>query len=72
MTTLGRLPDAQIGSKILADAPEKQISAMLSKQDEIIGLMKALCAKLDADAGVIDTDYAATISDGLNEIQLKL
>jgi hypothetical protein len=71
MTELGRLPSEQVGSKILHDAPEKQISAMLSKQDEIIDLIKALCEKLDADA-VGGADYAATISDGLKKIQLYL
>jgi hypothetical protein len=71
-TELGRLPAAQAGQKILHDAPEKQISAMLSKQDEIIAALKALTAKLDLDATVTDADYAATISDGLNKIQLHL
>jgi len=45
--------------------------AMLIKQDELIDLLKSLMAKLDADAGVTDTDYAATLTDLLEKVQLK-
>lgn len=71
MTELGRIPAAELAEKIVHDAPEKQVAAMLTKQDEIIDLIKALCAKLDTDA-VGGADYAATLSDGLKKIQLHL
>lgn len=44
---------------------------MLVKQDAIIDALKAMAAKLDADAGVTDTDYAATITDALAKLELK-
>ena len=72
MTELGRLPDAEAAAKIIADAPNKQIAAMLTQQDKLIDAIKALTAKLDLDATVTDSNYAALISDGLNKIQLYL
>jgi len=52
--------------------PEKSAEqAVLVKQDEIIDLLKSLSAKLDADAGVTDADYAAVITDALEKVKLK-
>ena len=45
--------------------------AMLLKLDEINESLKAMAAKLDADAGVTDTDYASSITDALDKIKLK-
>jgi hypothetical protein len=33
--------------------------------DELLAVIVALCEKLDTDTGVADTDYSATIADGL-------
>lgn len=44
--------------------------AILRKQDEIIDLLKALAAKLDADAGVTDTDYASLLTNALEKVKL--
>lgn len=38
--------------------------------DELINKHNALCAKLDADAGVTDTNYAATL--GIANLQSRL
>ncbi len=51
-------------------APKSAEQAMLKKMDEMIDAIKALTAKLDADATVTDTDYAATISDALDKVKL--
>ena len=67
---LGRLSDEEVGKEILHDAPEKQMQAVMSKLDELIDAIAALTAKLDADAGVTDTDYAAEVS--VAKIKLKL
>jgi len=65
-TDYGRLNKDLVGKQLSDDAPELKVAAMLSKQDDLIAAIKALTAKLDADAGVTDTDYASTISDGIN------
>ena len=44
---------------------------MLLKQDEIIDILKALMAKLDADTGVQQTDFAASLTDALKKVVLK-
>jgi hypothetical protein len=69
---LGRLSADELGKKVLHDAPEKQVAALMSKVDELTTALAALCAKLDADAGVTDTDYAATISDSVAKIELYI
>lgn len=55
-------------------AEKSALQAVLVKQDELIDeinalkdAVKALTAKLDADAGVTDVDYASSISDSLSE-----
>ena len=67
---LGRLASAEKAKPVIYDAPEKTISALLSNNDALIDAVKALCAKLDADAGVTDTNYAALISNSLSKIDL--
>lgn len=51
-------------------SPKSAEQAMLLKMDELVVAIKALTAKLDADAGVTDTDYAASISAALEKIKL--
>lgn len=52
--------------------PEKSAEqGVLVNQDAIITAIKAICAKLDADAGVTDEDYASTISDALSKVQIR-
>lgn len=55
----------------IADKSAEQ--AILRKQDEIIDLLKALTAKLDADAADTggDSDFAATLTDALEKVVLK-
>jgi hypothetical protein len=71
-TSLGRLSAAEAAQPAKYDAPEKTVSAILSNQDAIIAAIKALCAKLDADAGVTDANYASSVSDALAAIDLSL
>lgn len=70
MTKIGRLTDAQVGKPVINDAPEQQMRAVMSQLDQLVGVVKALAAKLDLDGGVTDTDYAASVS-ALIEIELK-
>lgn len=72
MTKLGRLSDSEKMLPIVHDDPSQQMKAVMSKLDELIGAVKALTAKLDADGGVTDTDYAALITNAIKEIELKL
>lgn len=51
-------------------SPKSAEQAMLMKMDELVDAVKALTAKLDADAGVADTNYAALISAALEKIKL--
>lgn len=53
----------------IADKSAEQ--AMLRKMDEMIDLMKALTAKLDADGALNDADYASVLTDALAKIDLK-
>ena len=69
---MGRLAADELKKKVLHDAPEKTVAALMSKVDELTVVIKALCAKLDADAGVTDTDYAAVISDAILKIELYI
>ena len=69
---LGRLESGEIGHSVLHDMPEKQAAAIMSKLDELVIAMKALTAKLDLDAGITGTDYAALITNSLSEILLQL
>lgn len=52
-------------------AEKSSLQAVLVKQDEIIDLLKSLMAKLDADGGVTDTDYASVLTDALEKVALK-
>lgn len=70
-STLGRLSAAEAGKPVIYDAPEKVISAILSNQDSVIAALKVLTAKLDLDAGVTDTNYAALVSNSLSPILLN-
>lgn len=67
-TELGRIPDSQ--TVVLDDEPSQKVSAMLRKQDELIDAIQGLAAKLDADATVTDTDYAALWTDALAKLDL--
>jgi len=69
---VGRLPTEERGVPVLRDDPTKVSEAILTKLDEISSLMKNLAEKLDADTGVTDGDYAAVLTDALDEIELKL
>jgi hypothetical protein len=71
-TEVGRLPVSRVGKVALHDAPNEQIAAMLSNQDAIITALKAIAAKLDADTGTSEIDYAATITDALKVLDLHL
>ena len=68
--TLGRLSSTELGKPVLHDQPSKTSSAVMSKLDELIDAIKALTAKLDADAGVTDTNYAALISNAISKVDL--
>jgi hypothetical protein len=67
-TSVGR--QGSTGSFANTIAPKSGEQAMLMKQDQIIDLLKALTAKLDADAGVADTDYAALLTASLEKVKL--
>jgi hypothetical protein len=57
--------------KFTNTVPNKSaMQAMLRNQDAVIDAIKAIAAKLDADAGVTDTNYASTITDLLSKIAL--
>jgi len=51
----------------LTATPKSSEALALKKIDELIDAVKSLCAKLDADATVTDTDYAALISAKLKK-----
>jgi hypothetical protein len=51
--------------------PGSAEQAILEKQDQMIDMLKALTAKLDADGGVTDTNYASTLTDSLSKVALK-
>ena len=70
--TVGRLPVEERGVPLILDNPSKVVEAALTKQDEIIEMLKALTAKLDADTGVTSTNFAETLTDALRAIELKL
>ena len=69
-TSRGRLNASEVGKPVTYDDPTKVISALLSNQDALIDAIVALTAKLDADAGVTDTNYGALISASLAKIDL--
>jgi len=69
---VGRLLDSDVGKPHTLDDPTKAYSALLTKVDEMIDLLKALTAKLDADAGVTDTDFASTLTDSLEKLKFRL
>jgi len=68
---LGRLVNPE--QIVIHDAPEQTVSAILTKQDEIIDLLKALTAKIDADSGDTggDADYS-DLTAALNKVSLSL
>jgi hypothetical protein len=46
------------------------VEALIGAYNQLVNRFEALLAKLDADAGVDDTDYAATINgSGANALQ---
>ena len=71
MAEKGRRQGANISRKTNTIAPKSAEQAMLQKQDEIIDLLKSLAAKLDADTGVNDTDFASTLTDALEKVKLR-
>lgn len=71
-TSTGRLSSSEQKQAVTYDSPEKTMSAVLSKLDEVVDALKALTAKLDADSGVNGTDYAALITAAINKIDLRL
>lgn len=71
-TELGRATAAEIAKGIVADLPEKQAAAMLTKIDDLTTAIKALAAKLDLDSGVNNTNYASLLTDSLSKLSLKL
>lgn len=71
MAEKGRRQGANIARKTNTVAPKSAEQAMLQKQDEIIQLLKDLAAKLDADTGVNDTDFASTLTDALEKVKLR-
>lgn len=72
-TKLGRLPEEQIDEVHTLDSPEKGFQAVLSKQDQIIDLLAALTAKIDADSGDTggDNDYS-DLTDALLKIKFRI
>lgn len=42
--------------------PNDMIEAMRGEQVKIVAMLRVLTAKLDADAGVTDTNYAALVT----------
>ena len=69
-TELGRLKKED--QMVVHDAPSQTMSAVLSKLDEQQQLLKDLAAKLDLDTGVTDTDYATSLTDDYQKIELNL
>jgi len=65
---LGRLSAEQMAKPILADAPEKQVAAMLTKLDEMSDKMNAILVAVDA-ATDGDTLYAALAAAGLISVE---
>lgn len=51
-------------------APKSAEQAMLIQLDSLVTAIQALTAKLDADAGVTDTNYTALIGATLSLIKL--
>jgi len=70
-TTVGRIPEI-VDNPHVHDAPNRTVEAMLTKQDQLIDAIQALTAKLDADGGVTDTDYASLITDAIKKLDLNL
>jgi len=54
------------------DAPNRTVEVMLSNQDKLIDAIKGMAAKLDADGGVGDADYATLLTDALGKLDLVL
>lgn len=71
MTTLGRLSTAQM-SQLILDNPSQVVLALVTQQDAIIAALQAISAKLDADGGVTDTNYASTITASLAALNFKI
>lgn len=42
---------------------ESDVIALVEQHNNLVDTVRALAAKLDADAGVSDADYAATLTD---------
>ena len=71
-TDIGRLPSDEVGAVHTFDDPTKAFSALLTKVDEIITLLHALGAKLDADGGVTDTNYRSLLTTPLVALKFQL
>jgi hypothetical protein len=69
---IGRIPVENLYDKHVHDGPNRTVEAMLTQQDQMIGMLQDLAAKLDADTGVTDTDYAATLTDSMQKLDLIL
>lgn len=67
----GRRQGSAIEPKTNTIKPKSAEQGMLQNQDALIDAMKALAAKLDADSGVNDTDFASTITDALEKLSLR-
>ena len=48
--------------------PGSDVAELLTRFNDLCDLVRALAAKLDADGGVTDTDYAATVDAGVAKI----
>lgn len=70
-STLGRLSSAEM-SQLNLDESSQSFKALLTQQDAIIVALKAIAAKLDADGGVTDTNYASTITASLAALSFKI
>jgi hypothetical protein len=50
--------------------PGDDFEALVTAYNELATAFIALCAQLDADAGVTDTDFAATHAAGIDTVVL--
>jgi 2-hydroxychromene-2-carboxylate isomerase len=66
--TLGRLPEAQM-EKVLFDAPEATVRAILTKQDEIIEKLNLILVAIEASTDGDTLQTALDTADIKAEIQ---
>ena len=72
MSERGGRQDDRVDEPNVHDAPNRTVEVMLSNQDRLIDALKGMAAKLDADGGVTDTDYAADLTDAIGKLDLIL